>query len=198
MDAAICGAVLVKGFEVIASLSVARARQTSILFHFTRAIQVEYRAEMAYDVHIEEVTTAQPLAIVKRTARKQDLPRVVPDACGTVWRILKAAQAQEMGRHVAVYLDGEINMEIGVEMPRAFPGVGEVIGSSLPTGLVASTVHYGPYPQLHEAHDAIRGYCKHAGYEFAGPSWEIYGHWQDEWNNDPSKIRTDVYYLLKR
>jgi hypothetical protein len=30
----------------------------------------------------------------------------------------------------------------------------------------------------------------------AGPNWEIYGHWKDEWNNDPSKICTEVFYLL--
>jgi hypothetical protein len=32
--------------------------------------------------------------------------------------------------------------------------------------------------------------------QLAGPNWEIYGHWQNEWNKDPSQIRTDVYYLL--
>jgi hypothetical protein len=35
------------------------------------------------------------------------------------------------------------------------------------------------------------------GHELAGPSWEVYGHWLDEWNSDPRKIRTDVFYLLK-
>jgi hypothetical protein len=30
----------------------------------------------------------------------------------------------------------------------------------------------------------------------AGPNWEVYGHWTDEWNSDPAKIRTDVFYLL--
>jgi hypothetical protein len=24
----------------------------------------------------------------------------------------------------------------------------------------------------------------------------IYGHWQPEWNADPSRIRTDVFYLV--
>jgi hypothetical protein len=24
----------------------------------------------------------------------------------------------------------------------------------------------------------------------------LYGHWQREWNADPSRVRTDVYYLL--
>jgi len=27
---------------------------------------------------------------------------------------------------------------------------------------------------------------------FAGPNWEIYGHWTD----DPAQLRTDVFYLL--
>jgi hypothetical protein len=30
----------------------------------------------------------------------------------------------------------------------------------------------------------------------AGPNWEIYGHWIDEWNSDPTKICTDVFYLI--
>jgi effector-binding domain-containing protein len=39
-------------------------------------------------------------------------------------------------------------------------------------------------------------WCRDNGYTLAGPSWEIYGHWRDELHSDPSKIRTDVYYLL--
>ncbi|MDB5328046.1 MAG: Bacterial transcription activator, effector binding domain, partial [Phycisphaerales bacterium] len=35
------------------------------------------------------------------------------------------------------------------------------------------------------------------GHAMAGPNWELYGHWDQSWNDDPSKIRTDVYYLLK-
>ena len=35
------------------------------------------------------------------------------------------------------------------------------------------------------------------GHTLAGPNWEIYGHWVDEWNRDPTKIRTEVFYLLK-
>ena len=27
----------------------------------------------------------------------------------------------------------------------------------------------------------------------AGPNWEVYGHWHD----DPSQLRTDVFYLLQ-
>ena len=71
------------------------------------------------------------------------------------------------------------------------------MGSATPAGSVATAVHFGPYAQLHEAHQAIREWCANRGYDFAGPNWEIYGHWTDECNSDPAKIRTDVFYLLK-
>jgi len=152
---------------------------------------------MQYDIRIEETTAGRPLAIVRRRAGQNELSKVVPQACGLVWKTLRTAQVKGAGRHVAVYLDGQINLEVGVEMDAPFDGCGEVIASSLPAGLVASTVHFGPYPRLGEAHKAIRDYAARHGYGLAGPNWEIYGHWVDEWNQDPSKIRTDVFYLLK-
>jgi effector-binding domain-containing protein len=77
-----------------------------------------------------------------------------------------------------------------------FPGCGEVVGSATPAGLVAATTHYGPYGQLGAAHEGIRRWCGQNGYTLAGPNWEVYGHWNDEWNRDPTKITTDVFYLL--
>jgi effector-binding domain-containing protein len=61
---------------------------------------------------------------------------------------------------------------------------------------VATTTHHGPYGRLNEAHDGIRSWCHENGYTLAGPNWEVYGHWQDDWNSDPSRIRTDVFYLV--
>lgn len=61
---------------------------------------------------------------------------------------------------------------------------------------MATTTHYGPYGRLGEAHEAIQRWCGDNGYTPAGPQWEIYGHWTDEWNRDLSKIQTDVFYLL--
>ena len=78
-----------------------------------------------------------------------------------------------------------------------FGGHGEVIGSATPSGPVAATTHYGPYGLLHKAQEAIRQWCMDHGHVLAGPNWEIYGHWQDEWDRDPSKITTDVFYLLQ-
>jgi hypothetical protein len=150
---------------------------------------------MEYVVRLEQ-HAGQPLAVVRRLASPQQLSRVVPDACGTVWGVMRAQQVQGAGRHVAVYWDCQINLEVGVEVPAAFPGHGEVVGSATPAGPVATTTHYGPYGELHKAHDAIHQWCGNNGRTLAGPNWEVYGHWIDEWNSDPSKIRTDVFYLL--
>ena len=137
-----------------------------------------------YEVRVVLVSSI-PLAVVRRQARQAELSRVVPESCGLVWEALRA-QGVKGGRHVALYLDDTIRVDVGVEMSVPFVERGEV----------ASVTHFGPYGTLHAAHAAIGAWCKAAGRRVAGPSWEIYGHWQPEWDQDPSKIRTDVCYLL--
>jgi effector-binding domain-containing protein len=61
---------------------------------------------------------------------------------------------------------------------------------------VASATHFGPYGGLGAAHKAIHEWCRANNRQLAGPSWEIYGHWLPEWDADPARIRTDIYYLL--
>jgi effector-binding domain-containing protein len=151
---------------------------------------------MEYDVRLEQLSS-RPLAVVRRQARAQELARVVPDACGTVWNVIRAQKVTGAGRHVAIYRDDVINLEVGVELDAPFAGHGEVVGSATPAGAVATTVHFGPYNRLGDAHQAIRQWCAKHGHTMAGPNWEVYGHWIDEWNKDPAKIRTDVYYLVK-
>ena len=151
---------------------------------------------MSYDIQLQHFP-ACPLAVVRRRATLQELGRIIPEACGTVWNVLRQQQVKGAGRHVAVYLDDVFHLEVGVVMDKPFSGHGEVIASSLPAGEVAMTTHLGPYPALIHAHRAIQQWCAAHGREREAACWETYGHWRDEWNNDPSQIRTDVYYLLK-
>jgi len=61
-----------------------------------------------------------------------------------------------------------------------------------PAGLVATTVYFGPYDRMAQAHEAIHRWVRETGHKLAGPSWEVYSHWSD----DPVKLRTDIFYLL--
>jgi effector-binding domain-containing protein len=136
-----------------------------------------------------------PVAVVRRQARASELSKIVPESCGVVWSWLRARQLRG-GRHVAIYWDGAIRLEVGVEVIDAIPDDGAVVRSATPAGRTASVVHLGPYNQLGTAHQAIRNWCATHGLPLAGPNWEIYGHWQDAWNADPSQVRTDVFYQL--
>jgi effector-binding domain-containing protein len=151
---------------------------------------------MTSNVRLEQ-RKSLPLAVVRRRATKQQLSKVIPEACGIVWNVIRSQQVQGAGRHIAVYLDDQINIEVGVELEAPFAGHGDVIGSATPAGAVATATHLGPYQTLGQTHDAVKQWCAQNGRTPAGPSWEIYGHWLDAWNNDPSQIRTDVFYLLK-
>jgi effector-binding domain-containing protein len=147
-----------------------------------------------YDVRADRQASV-PVAVIRRHARASELSRVVPECCGLVWNAVRAQQTKA-GRHVAIYWDGSIRLEVGVEIFGPFTERGDVVISSTPAGLTAWTTHFGPYGGLGAAHDAVRGWCAANGHRLAGPSWEIYGHWIDAWNADPSQIRTDVFHQI--
>jgi effector-binding domain-containing protein len=148
----------------------------------------------SYTIRVQRLESV-PLAVVRRQARQSELSRIVPECCGLVWNVMKANHVKA-GRHVAIYWDSVMNVEIGVELLGPFEGAGEVVRSATPAGLVVSTTHLGPYGGLGAANEAIRQWCRTNNQRYAGPSWEVYGHWLPEWDSDPSRIRTDVYYLL--
>ena len=123
--------------------------------------------------------------------------------------------AQEFGRHLdqvyaaaragAVHHDGQnifiyrsavgdrmtVDFCVGVTAP--FSAVGAVQPLETPHGPAAMTTHVGDYARLGEANAAILAWCRSNHRDPAGPSWEAYGHW----NDDPAQLRTEVYYLLR-
>src|SRR5215469_17819219 len=109
------------------------------------------------------------------------------------WRICPQVQGWDNGEPVAT------SPSIGTAAfawKSGFAEEGEVVRSATPAGPVAWTTHLGPYSGLGPAHDAVSQWCRDYNRQLAGPNWEIYGHWQSEWNTNPLQIRTDVYYLL--
>ena len=148
----------------------------------------------SYEVRLQHVP-AVPLAVVRRQTHASALSRVVPEGCGLVWNVVRA-QGTRAGRHVAIYWDAAIRADVGVELEGPFSEQGEVVRSATPAGLAATVTHLGPYQGLGAAHEAIHQWCDAHQHRLAGPKWEIYGHWQRAWGDNPSQIRTDVYYLI--
>src|SRR4029453_16112843 len=112
----------------------------------------------SYAVQFQRLDSV-PLAVIRRQASAAELARVVPECCRLVWNEVRAQQARA-GRHVAIYWDGSIRLEVGGGLHGPFAEHGDVVNSATPAGAVASTTHFGPYGGLGAAHDAIRRYCK--------------------------------------
>ena len=151
---------------------------------------VRYHIELT---HSKAIHTA----VIRSRVRPKDLAQFVPAACGEVWSFIRSTGLPRPGRHLALYLDTQGSVEVGAEASEPFVGNGRVQCSQLPSGRAATTVHFGPYARLSEAHAEIRQWCAEHGHRLSDISWEIYGHWDESWNADPSKIRTDVFYLLQ-
>lgn len=130
-------------------------------------------------------------------------------------QVARGRVAQEFGRHLdqvyaaaragAVQLDGQnifiyraatadtLTVDFCVGTTAPFTAVGAVEPLETPHGPAAMTTHVGDYGRLGEANAAILAWCRANNRSLAGPSWEVYGHW----NADPAQLRTEVYYLLQ-
>lgn len=142
------------------------------------------------------IVEAIPTAVIRSRVPATELSKFVPAACGEVWSFVRSAGLPRPGRHVALYLEAGM-VEVGAEVSERFAGNERVHYSQLPAGRVATTTHFGPYGRLGDAHSEIRRWCAEQGHRLSGICWEIYGHWDESWNGDPSRIRTDVFHLVE-
>ncbi len=150
---------------------------------------------MPYQIQLTNLE-AIPIAVIRSRVGPTELSKFVPAACGEVWSFIRSAGLRRPGRHVALYLDGGL-VEVGAEIAERFVGNERIYCSELPAGRAATTTHYGPYARLGDAHSEIHQWCVEHGHRLSSVCWEIYGHWEQSWNADPSKVRTDVFHLLE-
>jgi effector-binding domain-containing protein len=111
-----------------------------------------------------------------------------------VWACLRAAGIVRGCPNVMLYRDagGQLEAEVGVELRQPCPLTGRVVASTLPAGVVAMTVHRGPYGDLGDAYDAIADWCAGQGRSRTTTRWEVYGPHRD----NPAELTTEVYWLL--
>jgi effector-binding domain-containing protein len=148
-----------------------------------------------YQITVEQVD-AQTVAAAKQRTTFGNIAKEIGDLLSRPWALIRQRPAlRTNGDNVAIYWDdtGPGSIEVGVQVVSPFDGTDEVVCTAIPAGSVARTAHFGPYHQLRRAHEAVRKWCTENQREFTLPFWEVYG----DWNDDPAKLRTDVFYLLK-
>ena len=143
---------------------------------------------------------AAPRAIAAVRARLpiRRVPATFRQYLDQVYAASRDGVVQLDGQNIFVYHGGssagdDVDVEFGVGVKASFSPSGAVQYSQLPVGEVATATHWGDYARLGEAHDAVLAWCRAHQRKPTGTRWEVYGHWTD----DPSRRRTDVYYLLE-
>lgn len=142
-----------------------------------------------------EFAAARRLAAVRAQTTRQQLGSDIVRLLDLVWPVLRE-QGVRTDHNIVVYYPGEaggLTIEAGVEALTEFTDRGPVRHASTPSGEVAAATHYGEYSDLASTYGALEQWCTNTGRRRTAVSWEVYGDWEE----DPAKRRTDVYFLLE-
>ncbi len=147
-----------------------------------------------YDV--SEVTVAPRLvAGVRAVVKRGQVGAAFRQHLDQIYAAAKAGAVSLDGQNIFMYpaaTEHELTVDFCVGVKAPFTAVGNVMPLETPGGVAAMTTHRGDYSGLAAASAAVRGWCRDNNRAYAGMSWEVYGHWDP----DPSKLTTDIYYLL--
>ncbi len=147
---------------------------------------------MAYEVRVEQVAPRR-LAATHATVSRRRLSGEILALFDRVWPVVRR-QGVVTGHNVVIYYAGDletISVDVGVEASGFFAS-GDVNSVATPAGEVATTSHFGEYSDLAAAHEVLERWCVANGRQ-AGLRWEVYGDWEE----NPAKRQTDVYFLLE-
>lgn len=140
-------------------------------------------------------TESSPFAAVEVRVKMTEIGQRILACFDEVYAAMEKGNLVQRGHNVAVYRNfrqGEIDMEVGVQVAAPFEPIGKVVCRQLPEGEAATLAYFGPYTGLAAAHAAVLDWVARSGRRAVGVGWEIYGDWDD----DPAKLRTDVFQLL--
>ncbi len=152
---------------------------------------------MTYSITTREIA-AQPVLLVRRRVKRSEIAKMIGESLPLVFMHAQKTGAALAGLPFARYLDwgpGMTTMEAGMRVLSPATGEDEVLADTLPGGLVAVTMHEGPYDKLSEAHGAIQQWVEEQGFQAAGAPWESYVNDPSE-HPDPKDWKTEVFWPL--
>lgn len=148
-----------------------------------------------YDVR-EVIALPRLVAGVRATVPRGQVGREFARYLDQVYAAAKAGAVALDGQNIFIYRAAtatELTVDFGVGAKAMFEATGAVTPMETPSGVAAMTTHIGDYARIGDANAAIIAWCEAKGRQRAGPSWEVYDHW----NPDVTKLRTDIFWLLR-
>jgi len=173
------------------------------LYHFSLEGRRSGEA-MEYKIRRQELTD-QPVLVVRRRVRRADIAAAIGATLPKVFHHAQQRGLTIAGYPITRYLEtsvGLVTLETGMRVAEhsgawdAAHGQGEVLAETLPGGHVASTIHFGPYDNLHDAYAAVEEWIAANGFRQRGAPWEAYLNDPADHPN-PQDWKTEVYWPLE-
>jgi predicted transcriptional regulator YdeE len=126
------------------------------------------------------------------TATNKDYAGTAFKLMDKMWQTVKSNNLKNKGLNVWVYESND-SVFAGVELnepPKQDSGLAQ---KTITLKKYAYCKHIGPYNKIKETGQAMRREVENKGLETTLPYIEVYGHW----NNDETKLETELYMCLK-
>lgn len=122
-----------------------------------------------------------PMAAISARAAPDHVTHVVFAALDRVHAALRVGDFGRLGGDVVLCEhseDGVLDLRIGVQLERPFPGLGKLEAWVTPGGDAVHVTHTGPYTQRSAAHAAARDGAVRLGRGLTGVFWEVHGAYE--------------------
>jgi effector-binding domain-containing protein len=156
---------------------------------------------MTYEVHVHEVAP-QTAASIRGRAAWADLGAFVGGSLQELFHVAGSQGARFAGPPYAIYhhadsTEAEVDVEVGVPVAESVEPEGRVVATTIAGGLVATTMHCGPYENVGPAYQALGEWVQEHGHEMAGPPREVY---LTDPNTvpDPGANRTEIVWPIRK
>ncbi len=155
---------------------------------------------MEYEVKVRE-SAAQEIVSVRGHASVAGMPEFFGTAYRDIFTRLGEVGVRPVGPGFAIYHDpdfreDDVDVEVCAPVEEHVPTEGRVVGSVLPGGPIAYTLHPGSYELIGQAYQALAAWVQERGHEMAGPPREVYLVGVTE-VRDPSQLRTELDWPIR-
>ena len=152
---------------------------------------------MSYSITKREIST-QLVLIVRRRIQQAEIAATLGEVFPRVFQYAQQAGTALAGPPFTRYPEwgpGLITIEAGMPVAASVPGDADIVADSLPGGVVATTIHAGPYDRLTDAYAAMQVWIKEQGLSPSGAPWEVYVTDPAE-HPDPKDWKTEIFWPL--
>jgi effector-binding domain-containing protein len=155
---------------------------------------------VTYEVHMREVGS-QSAASIRGTTAWSEIGPFIRAAIMELFKAIGEQCVRPAGPwytayHNAEATEAEVDLEVGVPVAEPIEVSGRVVGSVIPGGLVATTIHAGRYEDVAPAYRALGEWVQEHGHETAGPPREVYLVSPDQ-VAESGALRTEIVWPIR-